>query len=82
MHTVFSQTGILSNTNTPNNALWLGDPVKLDERCSPEAHSPDLWHFRALSTPEQNPALEVLSTSAHPQVSPKGDDVANRWALR
>jgi len=24
--------------------------------------------FRALSTPEQNPALEVLSTPAHPQV--------------
>jgi hypothetical protein len=33
-------------------------------RCSLEAHSPDLRHFRALSTPEQNPALEVLSTPA------------------
>ena len=27
-----------------------------------------LRHFRALSTPKQNPALEVLSTPAHPQV--------------
>jgi hypothetical protein len=27
-----------------------------------------LRHFQALSIPEQNPALEVLSTSAHPQV--------------
>jgi len=27
-----------------------------------------LRYFRAFSTPEQNPALEVLSTSAHPQV--------------
>jgi hypothetical protein len=61
------------------NALGLGDPVKLDERCSLEAHSPDLRHFRAFSTPERNPALEVLSTTDHPQVSPKGDDVANRW---
>jgi hypothetical protein len=34
------------------------------------ARSPDLRHFQALSTPEQNPALEVLSTPAHPQVSP------------
>jgi hypothetical protein len=38
-------------------------------RCSPEAHSPDLRHFQGLSTPKQNPALEVLSTSAHPQVT-------------
>jgi hypothetical protein len=38
-------------------------------RCSPEAHSPDLRHFRALSTPKQNPALEVLSTPTHPQVT-------------
>jgi len=29
-----------------------------------------LRHFWALSTPEQNPALEVLSTPAHPQVKP------------
>ena len=28
-----------------------------------------LRHFRAFSTPEQNPALEVLSTPAHPQVT-------------
>ena len=28
-----------------------------------------LPHFRALSTPKQNPALEVLSTPAHPQVT-------------
>jgi hypothetical protein len=28
-----------------------------------------LWHFQALSTPKQNPALEVLSTPAHPQVT-------------
>lgn len=28
-----------------------------------------LRHFRALSTPEQNPALGVLSTPAHPQVT-------------
>jgi hypothetical protein len=28
-----------------------------------------LRHFQALSTPKQNPALEVLSTSAHPQVT-------------
>jgi len=28
-----------------------------------------LCHFRAFSTPEQNPALEVLSTPAHPQVT-------------
>jgi hypothetical protein len=28
-----------------------------------------LRHFRAFSTPKQNPALEVLSTSAHPQVT-------------
>jgi len=46
-------------------------------RCSLEAHSPNLRHFRALSTLEQNPALEVLSTPAHPQVTqtvglPKG----------
>jgi hypothetical protein len=27
-----------------------------------------LRHFRALSTPKQNPALEVLSTPTHPQV--------------
>ena len=27
-----------------------------------------LRHFRAFSTPEQNPALGVLSTPAHPQV--------------
>ncbi len=28
-----------------------------------------LRHFRAFSTPEQNPALGVLSTPAHPQVT-------------
>ena len=28
-----------------------------------------LRHFLALSTPEQNPALKVLSTPAHPQVT-------------
>jgi hypothetical protein len=28
-----------------------------------------LRNFRAFSTPEQNPALEVLSTPAHPQVT-------------
>ena len=28
-----------------------------------------LRHFRAFSTPKQNPALEVLSTPAHPQVT-------------
>jgi len=28
-----------------------------------------LRHFRALSTLKQNPALEVLSTPAHPQVT-------------
>jgi hypothetical protein len=28
-----------------------------------------LRHFRALSTPEQYPALEVLSTPAHTQVT-------------
>ena len=28
-----------------------------------------LRHFRAFSTPEQNPALEFLSTPAHPQVT-------------
>ena len=28
-----------------------------------------LRHFQAFSTPEQNPALEVLSTPAHPQVT-------------
>jgi len=28
-----------------------------------------LRHFWALSTPEQNPALGVLSTPAHPQVT-------------
>jgi len=27
------------------HALGLGDPVTLDERCSPEAHSPDLRVF-------------------------------------
>jgi len=26
-------------------------------------------HFRALSTPKQNPALKVLSTPARPQVT-------------
>jgi hypothetical protein len=41
-------------------------------RCSLEAHSPDLRHFQALSTPKQNPALEVFSTSAHPQVPLQG----------
>jgi hypothetical protein len=61
--------------------MWLGDPVKLDERCSLEAHSPDLRHFQALSTPKQNPALEVLSTPTHPPVTPNGDDVAIRWAF-
>jgi hypothetical protein len=38
-------------------------------RRSLEARSPDLRHFQALSTPEQNPALKVLSTPAHPQVT-------------
>ena len=28
-----------------------------------------LRHFRAFSTPKQNPALKVLSTPAHPQVT-------------
>ena len=28
-----------------------------------------LRHFRALSTPKQNPALGVLSRPAHPQVT-------------
>jgi hypothetical protein len=28
-----------------------------------------LRHFRAFSTPERHPALEVLSTPAHPQVT-------------
>jgi hypothetical protein len=28
-----------------------------------------LRHFRALSTPKRNPALGVLSTPAHPQVT-------------
>ncbi|MEW6084317.1 MAG: hypothetical protein AB1607_06960 [Chloroflexota bacterium] len=28
-----------------------------------------LRHFRAFSTPKQNPALGVLSTPAHPQVT-------------
>jgi hypothetical protein len=34
---------------TSANALVLGDPVKLDERCSPEARSPDLRIFKHLS---------------------------------
>jgi hypothetical protein len=29
-----------------------------------------LRHFQALSTPKQNPALEVLSMPAYPQVTP------------
>jgi len=28
-----------------------------------------LRHFRAFSTPKQNPALKVLSRPAHPQVT-------------
>jgi len=60
------------------NALALGDPVKLDERCSPEAHSPDLRHFRVSSSPEQNPALEVLSTPAYPQVPIRSAQGASR----
>ena len=28
-----------------------------------------LRHFRAFSTPEQNPALKVISRPAHPQVT-------------
>jgi hypothetical protein len=28
-----------------------------------------LRHFQTFSTPEQNPALKVLSTPAHPQVT-------------
>ena len=44
-------------------------------RCSLEARSPDLRHFRAFSTPKQNPALGVLSTPAHPQVT----HTVGRW---
>jgi hypothetical protein len=38
-----------------------------------------LRHFRAFSTPEQNPALEVLSTPAHSQVTQTvGQFLANK----
>ena len=42
-----------------------------------------LRHFRALSTLEQNPALEVLSTPAHPQVTPtvRPPCLLNRWQV-
>ena len=36
-----------------------------------------LRHFRAFSTPEQNPALRVLSTPTHPQVTQTVDAVGN-----
>jgi hypothetical protein len=29
-----------------------------------------LWHFQALSIPEKNPVLEVLSTPTQPQGTP------------
>jgi len=31
------------------NALWLGDPTRLDERCSLEVRSPDLRDLQAFS---------------------------------
>jgi len=37
-----------------------------------------LRHFRAFSTPEQNPALKVLSTPAHPQVT----QAVGRWLIK
>ena len=38
----------------------------------------DSAHFRALSTPEQNPALGVLSPPAHPQVT-QAVGRLNKW---
>ena len=43
-------------------------------RRSLDARSPNLRHFRALSTPEQNPALKVFS-----RPYPSAGNV-NRWA--
>ena len=47
-----------------------------NESCNPKACQQSvhltggiLRHFRAFSTPEQNPALKVLFTPAHPQVT-------------
>ena len=48
------------------HALGLGDPVKLDERCSLEAHSPDLRHFRAFLRPPTR-KYPAKSTRGRPQ---------------
>jgi hypothetical protein len=40
-----------------------------------------LRHFRAFSTLEQNPALEVLSTPAHPQVTQTVGRIIEGWNL-
>ena len=40
-----------------------------------------LRHFRAFSTPKQNPALEVLSPPAHPQVTQTVRPLPCKFAL-
>jgi len=56
------------------NAVVLGDPVELDERCSLEARSPDLRHFRAFF-PGRAPGLAgfgffLLPSRIHARSSP------------
>jgi hypothetical protein len=59
------------------HALGLGDPVKLDERCSLEAHSPNLRHIRQAVRARVASSFfcsQAESTPAHLSAS------ANRWA--
>jgi hypothetical protein len=55
---------------SPNaHALGVGDPVKLDERCSPETHSPDLrqafFWLRVYTAPKQSPRLPTCAPQGY-----------------
>ena len=54
MSSVFQDERVLQNTVAQQSVHLTGGILR---------------HFRAFSTPEQNPALEVLSRPAHPQVT-------------
>jgi len=55
------EAGCLTCGMTNANALVLGDPIKLDERYSLEARSPDLRHFHLcpLAPPAHLPRTQV-----------------------
>ena len=62
--------------------FWLGHPVKLDERCSLEARSPDLWQSCSQSFIYARPDRLSLSKSpAGIPLASLGDGDANRYSF-